>query len=261
MSDPILKSIDQLSDAFSLIADRAPWVRAHFGVQVGRFNFYEFGRPGESYDDESGFVSAEVHSLTSQAGEVAADMTESGRLRLRIPVSYEFCDPQEFWLAYLVYSETRGYCYVDRPGGAKVGAEAILGIGDDQVGVWIDNYPRVCVIALGWLKAKAMRPFQPKVVEQGGTPRTQLRIESKQVFLNNEPVPMGFTPERTEDALAFIGELLREPGNWKSSSDIGKATNREGVRFDRIFKVLPATIKSLIASDRRKGYRLKPWRK
>jgi hypothetical protein len=66
------------------------------------------------------------------------------------------------------------------------------------------------------------------------------------------------TPERTEDALAFLGELLKDPGNWKSGrSDIAKATFREGTRFDLVFKALPPEIKSLIESDRRKGYRLR----
>jgi hypothetical protein len=52
----------------------------------------------------------------------------------------------------------------------------------------------------------------------------------------------------------FLRELLREPGNWKSSSDIGQATQLKGVRFDRVLRVLPSPIKSEIESNRRKGY-------
>jgi hypothetical protein len=80
----------------------------------------------------------------------------------------------------------------------------------------------------------------------------------KAVYIRGRLVPLGLTPERTEDTLAFLGELLKEPGNWKSSPDIGKATQREGVRFDRIFKSLPSAIKSELESDRRKGYRVRP---
>jgi hypothetical protein len=67
---------------------------------------------------------------------------------------------------------------------------------------------------------------------------------------------LGLSTERTDDALAFLAELVKEPGNWKSSSDIGKATKREGLRFDLIYKVLPQPIKSQLESNR-KGYRLR----
>jgi len=45
-------------------------------------------------------------------------------------------------------------------------------------------------------------------------------------------------------------------GNWLSSPEIGKQTNKEGTRFDLIFKALPKPIKSRIESNKRKGYRI-----
>jgi hypothetical protein len=91
----------------------------------------------------------------------------------------------------------------------------------------------------------------------GAAPVGNLCIKGKTVYVRDNPVPLDFTPERTCYALAFLGELLKEPGNWKSSPDIGKATKNEGVRFDRIYKNLPDPIKSEIDSDRRKGYRVR----
>jgi hypothetical protein len=98
--------------------------------------------------------------------------------------------------------------------------------------------------------------------ESRGT-SNRLCVEGRMVYLDGRPVPLGLTPETTDDALAFLSALLNEPGNWKSGRDIGKETKREGVRFDRVLKKLPDPIKSHIESDRRKGYRLAhhPWRK
>jgi hypothetical protein len=85
----------------------------------------------------------------------------------------------------------------------------------------------------------------------------RLRVEGQSVYLDNRPVPLDMTAEKKDDVLAFLGRLLSEPGNWMSGHDIGKATQREGVRFDRVRKALPPEIQSLIESDRRKGYRLR----
>jgi hypothetical protein len=86
---------------------------------------------------------------------------------------------------------------------------------------------------------------------------TRLSIEGSTVLVNGRHISLNLTAERTEDALAFLGELLKEPGSWKSSPEIGKATSKEGVRFDRVFKELPDTIKSQVQSNRRKGYRVR----
>jgi hypothetical protein len=84
-----------------------------------------------------------------------------------------------------------------------------------------------------------------------------IRLEGMQVFVKNKPVPLELTSDRTKDALVFIGELNKEPGNWKSSSEIGKATKSEGVRFDRIYKDLPVAVKSQIESRTGKGFRVR----
>lgn len=86
---------------------------------------------------------------------------------------------------------------------------------------------------------------------------TALKIRGKLVFVRGMRTPLDLTPERTDEALAFLGRLCSEPGNWMSGPDIAKATNRESTRFDLVYKALPAGIKSLIESNRRKGYRLR----
>jgi hypothetical protein len=86
-----------------------------------------------------------------------------------------------------------------------------------------------------------------------------IRVEGRQVFVEGEPVPLGMTPDKAADALAFLKQLLREPGNWQSSAEIGEATKREGVRFDRTCKNLPAKIRHFIQSSTRKGFRIH-WR-
>ncbi len=84
-----------------------------------------------------------------------------------------------------------------------------------------------------------------------------LRMVGTTVYVREKPVSLNLTSERAEDARAFLGELLKDPGNWLSSTEIGKATQKEGVRFDRIFRVLPNLIKSHLESNRRKGYRVR----
>jgi hypothetical protein len=86
----------------------------------------------------------------------------------------------------------------------------------------------------------------------------RIRIVRHTIYVGDELVPLGCTAERALDVLAFLGELLKRRGGWISGPDIGKATRKEGVRFDRIFKTLPAPIKSQIESHHRKGYRIKP---
>jgi hypothetical protein len=92
------------------------------------------------------------------------------------------------------------------------------------------------------------------------TDHAPIQIESGIVRVDGEEVLLDMTNEKRTDVLAFVAQLLQEPGNWKSGPDIGKATRREGHRWDRIYKALPKPIKSLIESNRRKGYRLL-WRK
>jgi hypothetical protein len=118
--------------------------------------------------------------------------------------------------------------------------------------------PHLALNALG-LPAEAAKTAEQQSVPTIVPPAEigKLRIEGKVIYVRDRAVSLDFTPERTEDALAFLGVLLEDPGNWKSSSDIGRATKREGVRFDRIYKYLPNAIKSEIESNRRKGYRIR----
>jgi hypothetical protein len=90
----------------------------------------------------------------------------------------------------------------------------------------------------------------------GHEPRLPFKTEGQCVTVDHVWVPLNLTPEKTEDALAFLNALLEAKGNWLSSTDIGKETKKEGTRFDLVFKVLPQAIKSCIESNRRKGYRI-----
>jgi hypothetical protein len=91
----------------------------------------------------------------------------------------------------------------------------------------------------------------------------RLQIEGRSVYVDGALVPLDMTSERADDALAYLGELKTDPGEWKSDPDVGRATRREKVRFDRIRAVLPKPIGSLIETHHRKGSRLRPacWRK
>lgn len=106
-------------------------------------------------------------------------------------------------------------------------------------------------------KGFAEQAQAPVSTDPSQTKGIRIRIVAKAVFVDGQAVPLNCTLESTDDALAFLGELLKEPGNWMSSRDIGKAAQKEGVRFDRTYKRLPEPIKSLLESDRRKGYRVR----
>jgi hypothetical protein len=95
----------------------------------------------------------------------------------------------------------------------------------------------------------AQEPVAPKIKN------TVLQIRDNQVYRNNELVPLNMTTRQAKKAIGFLAELLKDPGNWKSSTEIGRATGTKNPRYDRIFKILPIEIKSYIDSDRRKGYR------
>jgi hypothetical protein len=88
-------------------------------------------------------------------------------------------------------------------------------------------------------------------------PRPALEIKDGMVYRNGNAVALGMTNYRAGLAVTFLRELLKEPGNWKSSRDIALATKTEGTRYDRIYKDLPIAIKSYIESNRRKGYRVR----
>jgi len=86
----------------------------------------------------------------------------------------------------------------------------------------------------------------------------KLQVVANELLFDGQKVPLDLTPEGKADALAFLRQVVGQKGNWISGPDIGKAENKEGVRFDRVYKKLPDPIRELIESDRRKGYRLRP---
>lgn len=103
--------------------------------------------------------------------------------------------------------------------------------------------------------ANQLESEEPAQAASGGA-RCPIRVDHKKVLVNDQHVPLNATAERTDDIIAFVSDLVEHYRDWRSSTDIGKATGREGVRFDRVFRSLPLPIKSHITSDRRKGFRL-----
>jgi hypothetical protein len=85
-----------------------------------------------------------------------------------------------------------------------------------------------------------------------------LRIVDGLVYIGDSPapVPLPFKSGRMGDALAFLGEILRASGNWRSSPEIARTTDKVGVRFDLIYQQLPDALKDFIESRPGAGYRL-----
>jgi hypothetical protein len=89
------------------------------------------------------------------------------------------------------------------------------------------------------------------------------------VLLDGEQVSLELVGEGLRAALCYLGHLLRVQGQWISGGEINAAERQRrneglaGQRWDRVRSRLPEQIRSLIKSDRRKGYRLTPdaWRK
>jgi hypothetical protein len=91
----------------------------------------------------------------------------------------------------------------------------------------------------------------------------RLRIKGKSVLLDAKPVPLDLTPEARDKALMFLRYLVDAKGDWFSGGDMDRAEKEkddglQGVRWDVVRKKLPAQLKALIESDRRKGYRFCP---
>jgi hypothetical protein len=92
----------------------------------------------------------------------------------------------------------------------------------------------------------------------------RLRIEGSTVALDGQPVPLGLTEESRGAAACLLRHLLAAAGDWRSSTELndmeraGPCMDHIEVRWDRVRKRLPPGLRSLIESDRRKGYRLSP---
>jgi hypothetical protein len=88
-------------------------------------------------------------------------------------------------------------------------------------------------------------------------PALRLAVVGTAVLLDGHPVPLGLTAEASGDALTYLRAVIEAAPNWVSGPDIAR-----GIRWDRVRKRLPARLRSLIETNRRKGYRLRnrAWR-
>jgi hypothetical protein len=94
--------------------------------------------------------------------------------------------------------------------------------------------------------------------------KNRLQIEDGKVLLDGKQVPLGLTTEASDAALCFLHHLIEAHGDWISGPEITKAEAMKpgqglaGQRWDRVKNKLPVPIRTLICSDRRKGYRIAP---
>jgi hypothetical protein len=94
-------------------------------------------------------------------------------------------------------------------------------------------------------------------------PVSRLQIDGDSVLLNGNSVSFDLTPEAREKALVFLRHLIGANGNWVSGGDIDRAEQAKprglpGTRWDRVRCTLPETLQTIIESNRRKGYRIRP---
>lgn len=91
------------------------------------------------------------------------------------------------------------------------------------------------------------------------TPRElpKLKIEGGQLFVNGEPVQLPSSADKRDALLGFLGQLMKSPGEWRTSTEIGRTTKRKGTRFDLLRNSLPPLVRSLIEARKRKGFRLR----
>jgi hypothetical protein len=99
--------------------------------------------------------------------------------------------------------------------------------------------------------------------------KCRLRIEGREVWLDDEKVPLAVTANRRDQILCYLGHLIRVEGDWISGADIDQAEAVQpnqglaGVRWDRVKPDLPECLSSLIESKPGAGQGLMPsaWRK
>jgi hypothetical protein len=150
-------------------------------------------------------------------------------------------------------------------------AVELLQMGKHATGEWVQSWIAVhgCFAPEVWQDVQkgvkrfgtavlaAVAPITPR---RRSRPARKLAVKNGEVLLDGEPVPLDFTPEKKEDAMAFFRQVIGQRGGWISGPEIGLNEGREGARFDRVYhhKNMPPQVKALIVSDRRKGYRLRP---
>src|SRR6266542_4347795 len=158
----------ELHADFQRIADRAPWVRAACSVKNGRFGLFTLGHPeGDGSDaalvrsvgdpKELAIVS-ELDVLTNHAGDLTSQFLRAGGGKGNIistgSVTYHLQQPWELWLFLLLHTPPLlMHCWTKGLDGNEF--FAFSQPSGNDVAVWIDNYPQVCVSALGWLKSKS----------------------------------------------------------------------------------------------------------
>lgn len=107
--------------------------------------------------------------------------------------------------------------------------------------------------------AAALDPHEPHGAAREVV-KCPLTIDGKKVLVHGKPIALRMTEDRAEDALTFLTAVINKNGNWISSSEINKQEEkkpnkgRSGVRWDRIYKALPADIRIHIDKKPGKGF-------
>jgi hypothetical protein len=99
-------------------------------------------------------------------------------------------------------------------------------------------------------------PVPERTQQTPGPPAVRLHLDDGEVFLDGQHVFLDMNAEQKENALAFIGCLIANRGNWMCSREIGRVTKNEGMRWDRVYKALPEAIRAVTQSKTGAGYRL-----
>lgn len=114
---------------------------------------------------------------------------------------------------------------------------------------------RLCVSA--WARTRLVKERPP-----GHTPPPapvlRLVVAEKSVYLDGQPVRLNLTAEAADETLTYLRAVIQAAPNWVTGPDIGC-----GIRWDRVRRRLPACLRDLIETDRRKGNRLhsRAWRR
>lgn len=168
MSVELLARLDQISNAFARIADRADWIRAIFTIRAGKVGMLAFGHPGgdgfreallsDTGNERERPILLEVHELINQAGVLFAALLQSGQHSWKPAamktIKYKVQQPWEIWLLVLLITQPTCFqCWErERDGNSFI---AVPQLGEDEIAVWIDNYAQTCVAALAHLKSES----------------------------------------------------------------------------------------------------------
>jgi hypothetical protein len=94
--------------------------------------------------------------------------------------------------------------------------------------------------------------------------KERLEIQGSTVKLDGQTVPLNLTSRSRAAVICLLTHLLAARGDWRSQSELyqmeGAVPCRDhvGIRWYRIVALLPATLRALIETNRRKGNRLRP---